>query len=352
MADYKHEPLVSVVTPVYNTEKYLAECIESVLKQTYTNWQYIIVNNCSSDNSPAIAEEYAELDSRITVHTNSTFLNQIQNWNHALRLIHPESKYCKEVHADDWIYPECLERMVDLAEKHPDVGIVSSYRLVENRVSLSGLPPDVSVMPGAEACRLFLLGNLYLFGSPTTLLLRSELVRNNDPFYDEKNLHADTDACLRYLTDWDFGFVHQVLSYTRRHNESATSITNRFETRKIAKVKAFKSHAGRYLTAEEINEHYKILMNNYHRFLAQMLYEFKGLDFWKYHRSELQSVGESIHKLKLLKSIILEMRFIRKNMKRLMNFIQAGKEDDRGMNTSRQLNNIYSKDNTVDEFEK
>ena len=65
-----NKPFVSIVTPVYNTEKYLAECIDSVLAQTYQNWEYIIVDNCSTDKSPLIAESYACKDSRIKIHYN------------------------------------------------------------------------------------------------------------------------------------------------------------------------------------------------------------------------------------------------------------------------------------------
>ncbi|HID65334.1 MAG TPA: glycosyltransferase family 2 protein, partial [Anaerolineae bacterium] len=112
----KSQPLVSVVTPVYNAEPYLAECIESVLAQTYENWEYIIVNNCSTDHSLEIARHYAQQDARIHIHNNDEFLKQFQNWNHAMRQISPESKYCKVVHADDWLFPECLARMVEVAE--------------------------------------------------------------------------------------------------------------------------------------------------------------------------------------------------------------------------------------------
>src|SRR4030095_4995561 len=63
-------PLVSVVTPVYNGERYLAECIESVLAQTYQNWEYIIVNNCSTDRTREIGESYGRKDERIRIHNN------------------------------------------------------------------------------------------------------------------------------------------------------------------------------------------------------------------------------------------------------------------------------------------
>jgi glycosyltransferase involved in cell wall biosynthesis len=119
---------VSIVTPVYNGEKYLAECIESVLRQCYQSWDYKIVNNCSADNTLEVAERYARMDKRIRVHNNEEFLDIIGNANRAFRLISAGSKYCKNLSADDWLFPECLTRMVELAEANPSVGIVESYQ--------------------------------------------------------------------------------------------------------------------------------------------------------------------------------------------------------------------------------
>jgi len=152
MNAYK-QPLVSIITPVYNTEKYLSECIESVVNQTYQNWEYIIVNNCSTDGSLQIARNYETQDDRIRVYDNRKFLNLMQNWNHAMRQISRESSYCKVVHADDTIFPECIERMVEVAEKYPSVGIVGSYRLDENQVNLDGLAYPENFFSGKEICR-------------------------------------------------------------------------------------------------------------------------------------------------------------------------------------------------------
>src|SRR5438874_9571643 len=63
-------PLVSVVTPVYNGAKYLRECLESLVAQSYANWRCTLVNNCSTDDSLEIALHYASRDSRVTVHSN------------------------------------------------------------------------------------------------------------------------------------------------------------------------------------------------------------------------------------------------------------------------------------------
>src|SRR4051812_18763878 len=107
------QPLVSVVTPVYNEEKHLAECVESVLAQTYSNWEYVVVNNCSTDRSLHIVQSYAAKDARIRVCDNREFLRAVSNQNHALRQISSESKYCKVVLGDDKIFPECLAKMVE-----------------------------------------------------------------------------------------------------------------------------------------------------------------------------------------------------------------------------------------------
>src|SRR5262245_18298103 len=101
-----NEPLVSVLTPVYNGEVFLGECIESVIAQTYSNFRYIIVNNCSTDRSLDVAMAYAKKDPRIQVHSNQKFVDIISNHNIAFRLMPVDAKYCKVVSADDALFPD------------------------------------------------------------------------------------------------------------------------------------------------------------------------------------------------------------------------------------------------------
>lgn len=164
-------PLVSIVTPVYNGERYLEECVESVLRQTYTQWEYLIVNNCSVDSTHDIAERYAKRDGRVRVYHCKQFVGVIESHNRAFRLISPNSKYCKVVSADDWLFPDCVARMVNLAEANPSVGIVGSYTLSGGgalwRVKFDGLPYERTVVSGREACRWHLLGGHYFLGMPS-----------------------------------------------------------------------------------------------------------------------------------------------------------------------------------------
>jgi glycosyltransferase involved in cell wall biosynthesis len=233
-------PTVSVLTPVYNGAAFLAECIESVLHQTYGDWEYVIVDNRSTDGSAAIAERYAAADPRIRLVRAETFVDVHGNHNRAARLMAAGSRYCKFLGADDLLYPEALERMVAVAERHPSVGVVSAYRLEGDRVRHDGLLPlDREVMPGTEVVRRALLGGPWVTGSPTSLLYRADLVRRSDPFLDASVWHSDTDAAYRVLLGTDLGFVHQVLTFTRLHPAALTSFSHR--------VNSYVSHEGRML---------------------------------------------------------------------------------------------------------
>ncbi len=302
------QPLVSVVTPVYNGEKYLAECAESILAQTYDNWEYVIVNNCSKDRTLDIAKRYADKDSRIRVVDNAEFLPLIANWNHAMRQVSTESKYCKVVHADDWIFPECIEKMVELAERYPSVGIVGAYALQGDRVFLDGIPYSKKVVPGREICRTTLLGEYYVFGTPTSLLVRSDIIRNRRAFYNESIIYADIIACYDVLQDTDFGFVHQVLTCTRLHDASVTSSIWRFDrpwnqSRLIGVV----MYGPKYLTKEEFETRLTLVMRRYYRFLVKNALRWPEKAFWQFHKEGFESVGYPLSYSKLIKAICVEV---------------------------------------------
>jgi glycosyltransferase involved in cell wall biosynthesis len=89
------EPFVTVVSPFYNTADYLRECIESVLNQSYKNFEYLLVNNKSTDGSREIALEFACKDKRVRLIDNDQFVSQLENYNGALKQIDPRSKYVK-----------------------------------------------------------------------------------------------------------------------------------------------------------------------------------------------------------------------------------------------------------------
>jgi glycosyltransferase involved in cell wall biosynthesis len=291
MNDSRTHPLVTIVTPVYNGEAYIRECIESILAQTYLNWELFIINNCSKDNTLEIAQEYAAKDHRIHIINNPEFLRVIANHNAAMRMVSPDSKYCKVVFADDWLFPECLEKMVSLAEQNPRVGIVSSYRLYGTELSLGGLPYNISVLAGREICRAALMSEIHLFGTATSLLFRSDLVRVQDPFYNESNLHADTEVCFKLLKTCDFGFVHQVLTFTRAQEGTLTSFSRSRRTYLAGFLGDLAKFGPHYLSSADFNTAVKAHLDTYYRYLGRSVFERRRRDFWAFHRQKLQECG-------------------------------------------------------------
>jgi glycosyltransferase involved in cell wall biosynthesis len=306
------DPLVSVLTPVYNGEKYLAECIESVLAQTYQNWEYVIVNNCSKDRTQEIAQKYVQQDSRIRVHDNRDFVSMGENHNIALRQISPGSKYCKFVHADDWLFPDCLRQMVQLAEANPSVGIVGAYGLDGVRIRWDGLPYPSTVTPGREMCRRSLMGGFYAFGSPTSLLFRSDLIRGRNELYktgEFDRLYSDQEVCYQTLRSSDFGFVHQVLTYSRSHDDSTTSLAARTGLNHDlpAALNIIRKYGPIFLSETEYERRLSLFIQRYYGFLGQSLLYFRGKEFWDFHRRALSYMGFPLSRPKLLKAACSEI---------------------------------------------
>lgn len=299
------QPLVSVLTPVYNCESYVSECIESVLAQSYQNWEYCIVNNCSTDRTLEIAETYAKKDRRIRVHNNPGFVSIGQNGNIAFRQMSLNSKYCKVVFADDWLFPECIMKMVELAEAHPTVAIVGSYGLVGETVAWAGLPYTSTVVSGRDISRWTLLGRPYVFGNPTSLLLRSDVVRTSDPFYDESNSHRDSEACLRILRDWDFGFVHQVLTYNRIREGSGRSFSQRYNTYLPNNVDRLLKFGPAVLSQEELQARLKHYLGRYYGYLASSVFGLREMEFWTFHREKMERMGHPLSLPRLATAVCL-----------------------------------------------
>ena len=304
-------PLVSIVTPVYNGERYLEECIDSILAQTYTHWEYTIVNNRSSDKTAEIAERFAKRDKRIHVHNNDVFLDIIANHNHAFSLISPDSKYCKVVSVDDFMFPECLARMVELAEAHPSVGIVGAYQLSgvdeEWYVRCTGLPYWRTVVNGKEICRLHLLGRLNVFGAPTANLYRGDLIRSSDAFFPNPRAEADVSACVKHLRDTDFGFVHQVLSYERCHNERITTTSRSLDAYISSKISDLLAYGSEYLTVSEQEKRLSELLDEYYSHLAIAAVNFRDHTYWRFQKGRLDEFGVSLDRIRLGKAICAKL---------------------------------------------
>ena len=302
------EPFVSVVTPVYNGEAFLDECIGSVLSQDYRNWEYVIVNNCSTDRTLELSEQYAKQDRRIRVVTNQTFVGCIENHNNALRQISPESEYCKVVCADDRLVPQCLTKMVQLATQNPKVGMVGSCQQSGKIIKWKGLPKDVSVLPGFEVCRLGLLREVHVLGNPTSVLYRADLVRKAiTAFFPHSAPHADTSACYSYLRDCDFGFVHEVLSVERVHAGQLTKEVELLNGGTLAHLEILATYGPLYLSEAELGTRKQELLARYYRIMGGCVLKMKPRAFWEFHKKGLSRMGLSLNPRRVLVEAIGEV---------------------------------------------
>jgi len=301
------QPLVSIVTPFYNTAEYLVECIESVLRQSYDNWEYILVDNCSTDGSSQIAEQYASrFPDRIRRISTQSFLSQVKNYNFALSCISPDSKYCKMVQADDWLFPDCVRSMVEVAEAHPGVGVVGAYALEGDSVSLDGLPYSSTEVLGRDACRLYLLKEIYLFGTPTSLLMRSDLIRSRVPFYEERHApFEDVHVCFDLFRTCNFGFVHQVLTYSRRDNQSILSQVGPFSGLLFFRLSVVVTHGRNYMSGEEYDHTLKLAESEYFLTLGKAALRGQSTEFWTFHRNALASIGYCLDWRLLIKWVLM-----------------------------------------------
>ena len=226
----KEGPLVSIVTPVYNGGEYLVECIESVVNQSYQNWEYLLVDNASTDLTPEIITRFANKDSRIQHVRFEEHVGAIDNHNRALKMLDSSSEFCKILQADDWLYTECLTKMVSAGLASDSIGMISAYYLWDTEVALTGLPYSTVHAKGKEILRQCLLGRFDVTGSPTSVLLRSHVVRARDPFYDARFWHTDREAGYWVLNNHDLGFVHQVLTFVRRQAGSRIQFSRNANT--------------------------------------------------------------------------------------------------------------------------
>ena len=165
------EQLVSVIMPVYNCEKYISKAIESVVYQTYTNWELIVVNDDSPDNAAAIAQEYAEKDCRIRV------IHQIPNAGCAqarnLGISEAKGQYIAFLDSDDiWVMTKLEKQIRLLKEKGAQIAYSSYDFIDENDIEI-----NKAFIVAAETNYQEMLGRNEIGCS--TVVVESELLRNH-----------------------------------------------------------------------------------------------------------------------------------------------------------------------------
>jgi len=228
-------PLVSIAVPVYNGDEFIEECLQSILDQSFTDWECVVVNNRSTDRTAAIVQEFTDRDPRFQLVDCEDFVGLVDNWNRLYPHIAEGSKYFKVVQADDYLYPESIGEMVKVMEAHEGVGMCSSYRIDGLKIDGGGLNfYNGPVFPGKELLVRHLNNEIDISGSVTTLMFRKSDLEKLPTFpkiFDDRDYHVDTLLAYEMMNIADVGFVFQVLSITRVHEGADTvRIAEKFNT--------------------------------------------------------------------------------------------------------------------------
>lgn len=199
----KRKFVISVVMSVYNGGKYLREAIDSILLQSYQNFEFIIIDDCSTDNSVEIIEGYH--DSRIKLIRNEKNMRLPASLNKGIRLA--SGKYIARMDADDISKPERFARQVEYLDSHPDVAVVgSSFQAIDEDGN------DLYVHSAPIGSKLI---KYCLMPSPLahpTVMMRRDVIVNNNLFYDEQYSSAqDYDLWLRIIKKFKIDNLPDIL---------------------------------------------------------------------------------------------------------------------------------------------
>lgn len=217
-------PLVAAVTPVYNGAAYLRELMDCIQRQTYPNLVHVVLDNCSSDATAQIIADYQDASVPVIAARNESVLPLSANWNAALAMTPADAKYVRLICHDDLLAPDAIERMVDLAERHPDVGIViSDVRKFSDdgkgSVARTFWPEDVECVDGRTAAQAYFRNERVIVPNQV-MFRRSAIAARGREFYPEDLAGADYDAVLAVLRESNLGVVHAPLAHERLHPQS------------------------------------------------------------------------------------------------------------------------------------
>ena len=212
--------------------------------------------------------------------------------------------------SDDWMYPQCLRQMIDVAEPNPRIALVSAYRLIEERPDCFGVPVGQSSFPGTEPCRWQLLGTAYPFGSQSTVMYSAQVVRNRAPsFFPENRFFMDVDVAFRILRDADFGFVHQVLTFSRYQPETVTDTASHFNWWPLLQYLMMEQYGRDFLTGQEFEARYDEVTTEMYRGLGEQWlkdrFRFrKKKGFWEFQRQHLGDIGVELRPTLLARGVV------------------------------------------------
>lgn len=253
-------PRVSVIIPVYNGEKYISETVNSVIAQTYTDYELILVNDGSKDTTGQILESFS--NDRIKVlHIENSGVSNARNIGYA----ESAGDYIAFLDADDLWLPERLQETVAYLDEHKEVGLVHTHMaVIDEKSQKTG-----EVFAGKEGNILedLLLWNGCCIPAPSSILVRREVMEEIDLFDTNLSTAADQEIFFRIANVYKIGMVNQPLGLYRIHGENMHLNIARME----------KEHVYTYKKAAELGLYHS---NSFRRKCFSNMYMILAGSYW------------------------------------------------------------------------
>jgi glycosyltransferase involved in cell wall biosynthesis len=242
----------------YNHEKYLAQAIQSVLDQTFSDFELIVVDDASTDNSKTVIETYQAKDPRVKAFFHKKNMGISKTLNDCLRQAH--GKYVSFVGSDDGWFPDKLEKQLGVIERYEDCIVWSEGKIIDSQgVFMEQNVTEHQLSPKRKSGNLFqeLLREDFVFGQ--SALLKTEFAREV-AFNENLQLVADHQFFVDLAKEHEFVFLNAPLAYYRVHGQNITSKNEQlwFKERILLRNHFLEEYGGQISRRSLADIHYKI----------------------------------------------------------------------------------------------
>jgi len=206
---------ILVFVPTYNSEKYLRQCLDSVLHQTFQDWQCVISDDASTDKSVEIAREYEKIDSRFKVLTHEQNVGAANNWNRAKE--NNNSFATKILCADDYLMKDALNEQLIILKRNKTAIVFSERYIVfpSGKKLHPKLPKYASNISFNETFKFYINLGRNIFGEPVTSLFRTDLFVKSEGFYPKFEYALDTSGYMAISRGHDVTFDNSIVGAFR-----------------------------------------------------------------------------------------------------------------------------------------
>lgn len=226
-------PLVSVICLSYNHSPFVEEALDSVMNQTYTNIELIIADDCSTDNSKKVIDNWLKKHPNILFIPNVINLGNTKTFNNAVK--HAKGDYFIDLAADDILLPNCIENQIKTFQnsKYKNLGIVygNLIEIYENGNSIRNYYTEEDHPESGDIYKM-VIGRTTKICSVSSMIKKSVFEKLN--YYDENLAYEDLDLWVRAARVFDFEYIDEVLACKR---ETPNSLSAHFLFKNNSKTK-------------------------------------------------------------------------------------------------------------------